>query len=78
MTKFAIFFSENYIKIGITLGIFLGLLINLNYTTVHKEDGKYVWEASMGPIYERAEYSKDGYIGKVILNDEKVYTITLG
>ena len=78
MTKFAMFLSENYIKLSIILGVFLGLLINFNYTTIHKEDDKYIWEGSMGPVYERAEYSKDGYIGKVIVDNNEVYTITLG
>lgn len=78
MTKFAMFISENYIKIGIILGVFLGLLINFNYSTIYKDGSKYVWESSIGPVYERAEYGSNGYIGKVILNNEEVYTITLG
>lgn len=77
-TKFAMFLIENYIMISITLGVFLGLLITFNYTTIHKEDGKYVFEGSMGPWYERAEYGSEGYIGKLIVNDDEVYTITLG
>lgn len=78
MTKFAMFISENHIKISIILGVFLGLLITFNYSTIYKDGNKYVWESSMGPVYERAEYGSSGYIGKIILNDREVYTITLG
>ena len=78
MTKFAIFLSENYIKIGIILGVFLGLFINFNYTTIHKENNAYIWECSIGPIYERGEYRSDGYIGKIVVDSNEVYTITLG
>lgn len=77
-TKFAMFLIENYIMISITLGVFLGLLITFNCMTIHKEDGKYVVESSMGPWYERAEFGKDGYVGKLIVDGNEVYTLTIG
>lgn len=76
MTKFVMFLTDHYVKISITLGVLLGLIINLNYTTVYKEDGKYIYECSIGPVYERAEYG-NGYIGKYIIDNKEVYTITL-
>ena len=77
MKNFVMFLSEHYVKVSILLGLIVGLIVNLNYTTIHKEDGKYIWECTMGPIYERAEYG-DGYVGKWIFNDKEVYTVSIG
>lgn len=77
MKNFVMFLSENYVKVSILLGLIVGFIMTLNYTTIYKEDGKYIWESTMGPFCGRAEYG-DGYVGKWIINDKDVYTVSIG
>ena len=76
MNKFVLFLENNYVKICIIAMIWVWLFGTFNYTTVYKADGKYIYEAQIGSFYERAEYG-DGYVGKYIINDKEVYTITI-
>jgi hypothetical protein len=76
MTKVIMWISEHYICVSIMLGIWLWLLCTFNYTIVYKEDGRYIYEATIGQLYSRAEYG-DGYTGKYIIDNKEVYAITL-
>lgn len=76
MKNVIMWISEHYIRVSIMLGLLLGLIVNLNYSVIYKEDGKIVCEGTIGPVTERAEYG-DGFIGKYIIDNKEVYTITL-